>query len=88
MQTEAFDVLLGTDFFTEHPKVMSLTLQASHVLHVDHGSGKQSVPLEHNGQVIQHLRVCQKIPMTLLVAANTEDYQILGNVLDQGRKEL
>ena len=88
MDTEAFDFMLGTHFFTEHPEVLSLTLQAPYVLHVDHGCGKESVPLEHNGQVSQHLRVYKKVPATLMVAAKTEDYQLLGNVLDQGLKEL
>ena len=39
MDTEAFDFVLGTDFFVEHSQILSLTLQASYVLHVDHGDG-------------------------------------------------
>ena len=32
MDTEAFDFVLGTDFFVEHSQILSLTLQAPHVL--------------------------------------------------------
>ena len=88
MDTEAFDFVLATNFFTEWPEVLSFTPQAPYVLNVDHGCGKESVPLEHNGQPFQHLRVCQKVPTTLMLAAKMEDYQLLGNVLDQGPKEL
>ena len=37
MDTETFDFVLGTDFFAEHSQILSLTLQAPRVLHVDHG---------------------------------------------------
>ena len=37
MDTEAFDFVLGTDFFVEHSQILSLTLQAPYVLQVDHG---------------------------------------------------
>ena len=39
MDTEAFDFVLGTDFFVEHSQILSLTLQAPYVLQVDHGNG-------------------------------------------------
>ena len=39
MDTEAFDFVLGTDFFVEHSQILSLTLQAPYVLQVDHGDG-------------------------------------------------
>ena len=45
MDTQAFDFALRSDCFAEHPQVLSLTLQASYVLHVDHGDGLESVPL-------------------------------------------
>ena len=32
MDTEAFDFVLGTDFFVEHSQILSLTLQAPYVL--------------------------------------------------------
>ena len=39
MDTEAFDLVPGTDFFVEHSLILSLTLQALYVLQVDHGDG-------------------------------------------------
>ena len=39
MDTEAFDFVLGNDFFFEHPQILLLTLQAPYVLQVDHGDG-------------------------------------------------
>ena len=34
MHTEAFDFVLGSDFFVEHSQILSLTLQAPYVLQV------------------------------------------------------
>ena len=48
MDTEAFDFVLGTDFFVQHSQIQSLTLQAPYLLYVDHGSGRESVPLEQS----------------------------------------
>ena len=44
MDTEAFDFMLGTDFFTGHRELLSLTLQAPYGLHADRGCRKESVP--------------------------------------------
>ena len=60
MDTEAFDFVLGTDFFVEHSQILSLTLQAPYVLHVDHGDGRESVPLEQSEHTSSYLRVCKK----------------------------
>ena len=88
METEAFDFVLGTDFFVEHSQILSLTLQAPYVLQVDHGDGGESVPLEQSEQMSSYLRVCKKEPCAMMVASKNEDYQLLGDVLDQGLKEL
>ena len=88
MDTEAFDFVLGTDFFTEHSQILSLTLQAPYVLHVDHGDGRESVQLEQSEHTSSYPRVCKKEPSAMMVASKTEDYQLLGGVLDQGLKEL
>ena len=40
MDTEAFDFVLGTDFFVQHSQIQSLTLQAPYLLYVDHGNGQ------------------------------------------------
>ena len=55
MDTEAFDFVLGTDFFAKHSQILSLTLQAPYVRHVDHGDERESVPLEHTSS---YLRIC------------------------------
>ena len=85
--TEALDFVLGTDFFVEHTQILSLTLQAPYVLQVDHGDGWESVPLEQCEHTSSYLRVCKREPSTMIVASKTEDYQLLGDVLDQGLKE-
>ena len=84
MDTEAFDFVLPTDFFVQHPQILSLTLQAPYVLQVDHGDGWESVPLEQSEHTSSYLRVCKREPSTVLVASKTEDYQLLGDVLHQG----
>ena len=88
MDTEASDFVPGTDFFAEHPQILSLTLQAPYVLHVDHGDAQESVPLEQSEHTSSCRRVCKKEPSAMMVASKTEDYQLLGGVLDQGLKEL
>ena len=88
MDTEAFDFVLGTDFFVEHSQILSLTLQAPHVLQVDHGDGWESVPLQQSEHTSSYLRICKKEPSTMMVASKTEDYQLLGDALDHGLKEL
>ena len=88
MDTEGFDFVLGTDFFIQHAQVQSLTLQAPDVLHVDHGDGRESVPLEQSEHTSSYLRVCNEETSAKMVASKTEDYQLLWGVLDQGLKEL
>ena len=86
--TEALDFVLGTNFFVEHSQVLSLTLQAPYVLQVDHGDGWEPVPLEQSEHTSSYLRVCKREPSTVMVGSQTEDYQLLGDVLDQGLKQL
>ena len=88
MDTEAFNFVLATDFFVEHSKILSLTLQAPYFLQVDNGDGEESVPLEQSEHTSSYLRVCKKEPSNMMVASKTDDYQLLGDVLDQGLKEL
>ena len=88
MDNEDFNFVLGTDFFVEQSQILSLTLQASYILQVDHGDGWESVPLEQSEHMSSYLRVCEREPSTIMVASKTEDYQLLGDVLDQGLKEL
>ena len=88
MDTEAFDFVLGTDFFVQHFQIQSLTLQAPYLLYVDHGSGRESVPLEQSEHTSSYLRLSKEEPSNMMAASKTEDYQLLGEVLDQGLKEL
>ena len=88
MDTEAFDFVLGTDFFVQHSQIHSLTLQAPYLLYVDHGSGRESVPLEQSEHTSSYLRLSKEEPSNMMAASKTEDFQLLGEVLDQGLKEL
>ena len=88
MDTEAFDFVLGTDLFAEHCQILSLSLQAPYILQVDHGDGWESVPLEQSEHTSSYLRVCRREPSTMMVAAKTENYQLLGDVLDKGLRDL
>ena len=88
MDIEAFDFVLGTDFFVQHSQIQSLTLQAPYLLYVDHGSGRESVPLEQSEHTSSYLRVSKEEPPNMMAASKTEDYQLLGEVLDQSLKEL
>ena len=56
MDTEAFDFVLGTNFFVEHSQILSLTLQAPYVLQVDHGNGWESVPLQQSEHASSYLQ--------------------------------
>ena len=88
MDTEAFDFVLGTGFFVEHSQILSLTLQTPNVLQVDNGGGGASVLLVQSEHTSSYLRVCRKEPAIMMVASKTEDYKPLGDLLDQGLKEL
>ena len=88
MDTEAFNFVLGTDFFVQHSQIQSLTLQAPYLLYVDHGNRRESVPLEQSEHTLSYLRVSKEEPWSMMAASKTEDYQLLGEMLDQGLKEL
>ena len=88
MDTEAFDFVLVTDFFVQHSQIQSLTLQAPYLLYVDHSSGRGSVRLEQSEHTSSYLRVSKEEPSNMMAASKTEDYQLLGEVVDQGLKEL
>ena len=84
MDIEALDFVLGTHFLVKHSKLLSLTLQAPYVLQVEHCDGGECVPLEQSEHTSSYLRVCTKEPSTMMAASKTEDYQLLGETLDQG----
>ena len=66
IDTEAFDFVLGTDFFVQQAHILSVTLQAPYVLHVDHNDSRKSVPLEQSEHTSSYLRVCTKEPSTMM----------------------
>ena len=58
MDIEAFDFALGTDLFVQHSQIQSMTLQAPYLLYVDHGNGRESVPLEQHVPVPDRVSEC------------------------------
>ena len=65
MDTEAFDFVLGPDFFVQHFQIQCLTLQAPSLLYVDHGNGRESVPLEQSEHTSTYLRVSKEAPLNM-----------------------
>ena len=88
MDTEAFDLVVGTGFFTEHPQIPSLIVHSPYVLHVDQGQGKDFVPLEHTGEGSRLLRVCKRDPVLILSTSKMEDCQQLKKVLNKSLRGL
>ena len=80
MDTEAFHFVLGTDFFAQHSQIPSLTLQAPYPLYVDHGTGRESVPLEQSEHTSSYLRVSKEEPSNMMAASKTEDYHLFKKV--------
>ena len=62
MDTEAFDFVLGTDFFMQYSQIQSLMLQAYYLLYVDHGNGRESMPLQQSEYTSSYLRVSEEEP--------------------------
>ena len=56
LDTDAFDIVIGTDFLRRNPQVKLLSLQRPYALHCDFGSGLFSVPLDPSGQKESGLR--------------------------------
>ena len=49
LDTDAFDIVIGTEFLRRNPQGKMLSLQRPYSLHCDFGSGLFSVPLELSG---------------------------------------
>ena len=60
LDTDAFDIVIGTDFLRRNPQVKMLSLQRPYSLHCDFGSGLFSVPLELSGRKESGLRYASK----------------------------
>ena len=50
LDTDAFDIVMGTDFLRRNPKVKLSSLQRRYCLHCDFASGHFSVPPELSGR--------------------------------------
>ena len=69
LDTDAFDIVIGTDFLRRNPQVKLLSLQRPFPLHCDFGSGLFSVPLELSGRKESGLRYVNR-------SYRTEKYQL------------
>ena len=76
--TDAFDIVIGTDFLRRNPWVKMLSLQTPYSLDCDFGSGLFSVLLELSGQKESGLRYAANTKY------HTENYQLAGHVLENG----
>ena len=82
LDTDAFDIVIGTDFLRRNPQGKMLSLQHPYSLHCDFGSGLFSVPLELSGQKESGLRYAAKTNY------GTENYQSARHVLENGMAAL
>ena len=78
LDTDAFDIVIGTDFLRRNPQVKMLSLQRPYSLHCNFGSGLFSVPLELSGRKESGLRYASKTNY------RTENYQLARHVLENG----
>ena len=78
LDTDAFDIVLRTDFLRTKPQVEMLSLQRPYSLHCNLGSGLFSVPLELSGQKESGLRYAAKTNY------RTENYQFARHVHENG----
>ena len=80
LDTDAFDIVIGTDILRRNPqvKVLSLERPCWYSLHCDFGSGLFSVPLELSGRKEPGLSYAAKTNY------RTENYQLACRVLENG----
>ena len=76
LDTDAFDIVIGTDFLRGNPQVKMLSLQRPYSLHCDFGSGLFPVPLKLSGRKEPGLRYASKTNY------RTESYQLACHVLE------
>ena len=76
--TDAFDIVIGTDFLRRNPQVKMLSLQRPYYLHCDFGNGLFSVPLKLLGRKESRLRYASKTNYC------TENYQLACHILQNG----
>ena len=78
LDTEAFDIVIGTDFLRKNPQVKMLSLQRPNSLHCHFGSGLFSVPSGLSGRKESGLRYAAKTNY------RTENQQLARQVLENG----
>ena len=78
LDTDTFDIVIGTDFVRRNPQVRMLSLQRPYCSHCDFGSGLFSVPLELSGGKESGLRYASKTNY------HTGNYQLPRHVLGNG----
>ena len=78
LDTDAFDIVIGTDFLRRNPQVKMLSLQRLYSLHCNFGSGLFSVPFNPSGQKESGLRYAAKTNY------HTENYPLARHVLEKG----
>ena len=78
LDTDAFDILIGTDFLRRNPQVEMLSLQRPYALHCDFGIGLFSVPLEVSGRKESGLHYAAKTNY------RTEKYQLACHMFENG----
>ena len=78
LDTDAFDIVTGTDFLRRNPQVKMPSLQRPYSLHCDFGSGLFSVSLELSGRKESGLRYASKTNY------GTQNYQLARHVLENG----
>ena len=75
LDTDAFDIVIGTDFLRRNPQVKLLSLQRPYALHCNFGSGLFSVALELSGRKESGLRYVYR-------SHRTEKFQLVRPVLE------
>ena len=76
LNTDTFDIVIGTDFLRRNPQVKMLSLQRPYSLHCDFGSGLFSIPWELSGRKDSGLRYASKANYC------TENYQLARHVVE------
>ena len=77
LDSDAFDIVIRTDFLRRNSKVKVLSSQAPYALHCDLGSGLFSVPLELSGRKESDVRYAKP-------SYRTENYPFVRPVLENG----
>ena len=78
LDTDAFDIIIGTDFLRRNPEVKMLSLQHPYSLHCDFAIRLFSVPLKLSGRKEYGLRYAAKTNY------RTDNYQLAHHVLENG----